>query len=653
MRISSSTSSSSSGGGREAMMRSPSPVPESPRVAWAEVRGDSAEPRSLSRGARSSASPVSLVSPSPSRGPRGHGSERLAEDGDSGRAGGAESRGAESRGAAMEEEEEAAAAALLLRGIFTIGGKSCDVELRGRALSWSPIVPEAMPGAASAAPAAAGAGEAPAEEWLDLKDVFAVKLKRRRSAGQTKGGTLLGITLFVCRRRQRGHSRLGAAGPAGHDEGKLKEQPLHLGNSSEDHCQTWFYRIRAVLSGFPERPRRLLVFVNPQSHRKEAPELFASRVEPLFKLADIGTHLIVTEREGHALAELQTCDLTGFDGVVCVGGDGTVAEVVNGLLLRAQRDVGTDPDGAFTPAPTHLPIGIIPAGSTDVVAYSMHGTSHAATASLHIILGHLLPVDVCSLAVRGRLLRFGFSAMLGFGGRSLAIAERHRWMPPNQRRDFAVLKALASLRPVDCEIGFLPASEGASGQTAEGARALKRWDLSAKIPGGAQVGATGEDAAGLLWLHTSGDFLNVTVAAVPCRCAVAPRGLAPDTLLDDGSMSLIAVRSTSRAHFVKYLKRFGSSKSQPNPPFVDSMAVQAVRVTPRGHLSGEDGSSRWGDGEGETAGATDGRCFWNVDGVLLEETGEVHIRVHTRLVTLYGCSLGHDDEDAAMKCNCL
>ncbi|XP_078459228.1 ceramide kinase-like protein isoform X2 [Lampetra planeri] len=340
--------------------------------------------------------------------------------------------------------------------------------------------------------------------------------------------------------------------------------------------------------------------------------------------------------------------------VVCVGGDGTVAEVVNGLLLRAQRDVGTDPDGAFTPAPTHLPIGIIPAGSTDVVAFSMHGTSHAATASLHIILGHLLPVDVCSLAVRGRLLRFGFSAMLGFGGRSLAIAERHRWMPPNQRRDFAVLKALASLRPVDCEIGFLPASEGASGQTAEGARALKRWDSSAKIPGGAQVGATGEDASGPLWLHTSGDFLNVTVAAVPCRCAVAPRGLAPDTLLDDGSMSLIAVRSTTRAHFVKYLKRFGSSKAQPNPPFVDSMAVQAVRVTPRGHPSGEDGSSRWGDGEGETAGAaTDGRCFWNVDGVLLEETGEVHIRVHTRLVTLYGCSLGHDDEDAAMKCNCL
>nr|XP_032823394.1 ceramide kinase-like protein isoform X2 [Petromyzon marinus] len=616
MRISSSTSSSSSGGGREAMMRSPSPVPESPRVAWAEVRGDSAEPRSLSRGARSSASPVSLVSPSPSRGPRGHGSERLAEDGDSGRAGGAESRGAESRGAAMEEEEEAAAAALLLRGIFTIGGKSCDVELRGRALSWSPIVPEAMPGAASAAPAAAGAGEAPAEEWLDLKDVFAVKLKRRRSAGQTKGGTLLGITLFVCRRRQRGHSRLGAAGPAGHDEGKLKEQPLHLGNSSEDHCQTWFYRIRAVLSGFPERPRRLLVFVNPQSHRKEAPELFASRVEPLFKLADIGTHLIVTEREGHALAELQTCDLTGFDGV-----DGRCG------LLHARDEPRCH-------------------------GFAAHHPRSAAGVWLHSC-GHLLPVDVCSLAVRGRLLRFGFSAMLGFGGRSLAIAERHRWMPPNQRRDFAVLKALASLRPVDCEIGFLPASEGASGQTAEGARALKRWDLSAKIPGGAQVGATGEDAAGLLWLHTSGDFLNVTVAAVPCRCAVAPRGLAPDTLLDDGSMSLIAVRSTSRAHFVKYLKRFGSSKSQPNPPFVDSMAVQAVRVTPRGHLSGEDGSSRWGDGEGETAGATDGRCFWNVDGVLLEETGEVHIRVHTRLVTLYGCSLGHDDEDAAMKCNCL
>ncbi|KAL0184818.1 hypothetical protein M9458_020514, partial [Cirrhinus mrigala] len=58
---------------------------------------------------------------------------------------------------------------------------------------------------------------------------------------------------------------------------------------------------------------------------------------------------------------------------------------------------------------------------------------------------HHQPVDVCSFSSMGRLLRFGFSAMFGFGGRTLALAERHRWMPPSQRREFALIKTLANL----------------------------------------------------------------------------------------------------------------------------------------------------------------------------------------------------------------
>lgn len=60
--------------------------------------------------------------------------------------------------------------------------------------------------------------------------------------------------------------------------------------------------------------------------------------------------------------------------------------------------------------------------------------------------GHIQSVDICSFSSAGKLLRFGFSAMFGFGGRTLALAEKYRWMSPSQRRDFAVLKALAKLQ---------------------------------------------------------------------------------------------------------------------------------------------------------------------------------------------------------------
>lgn len=60
--------------------------------------------------------------------------------------------------------------------------------------------------------------------------------------------------------------------------------------------------------------------------------------------------------------------------------------------------------------------------------------------------GHLQQVDMCSFLSNGQLMRFGFSAMFGFGGRSLARAEKKRWMPSSRRREYAVVKTLARLR---------------------------------------------------------------------------------------------------------------------------------------------------------------------------------------------------------------
>lgn len=71
------------------------------------------------------------------------------------------------------------------------------------------------------------------EEYVELKDVFAVKVKRRRSAGQQSGGTLLGITLFQCKNKGL----------------KLKDHAIHLNNLSVDHCEIWFKTLKELLNG--------------------------------------------------------------------------------------------------------------------------------------------------------------------------------------------------------------------------------------------------------------------------------------------------------------------------------------------------------------------------------------------------------------------
>lgn len=174
-----------------------------------------------------------------------------------------------------------------------------------------------------------------------------MKLKRRCWAKHPGRDTLLGITLFICLKEQRN---------------KLKDSTLDLINFSEDHCDIWFRQFKKILDGFTSRPKALKILLNPQSHRKESVHVYYEKVEPLLKLAGIETDVTITEYEGHALSLLDECELRGFDGVVCVGGDGSASEAARALLLRAQKNAGVEMDCIPTLVGAELPLGFIPAG---------------------------------------------------------------------------------------------------------------------------------------------------------------------------------------------------------------------------------------------------------------------------------------------------
>lgn len=72
------------------------------------------------------------------------------------------------------------------------------------------------------------------EEFIELKDIFSVKLKRRYFANQQRNGTFLGITLFICLKKE---------------QNKLKDSTLDLINFSEDHCNIWFRQFKKTLEG--------------------------------------------------------------------------------------------------------------------------------------------------------------------------------------------------------------------------------------------------------------------------------------------------------------------------------------------------------------------------------------------------------------------
>ena len=110
----------------------------------------------------------------------------------------------------------------------------------------------------------------------------------------------------------------------------------------------------------------------------------------------------------------------------------------NGLIARTARDqrVDLNESGSSLPKPG-LPVGVIPSGSTDTVAYSLHGTTDVETAAIHVIFGDVTGLDLSSVHGERGLLRI-YASILSYGylGDVVRDSEKFRWMGP-QRYDYS------------------------------------------------------------------------------------------------------------------------------------------------------------------------------------------------------------------------
>ncbi|XP_076462123.1 uncharacterized protein LOC143294632 [Babylonia areolata] len=179
-----------------------------------------------------------------------------------------------------------------------------------------------------------------------------------------------------------------------------------------------------------ERPRRLVVIINPNSGKKRGEEIFHKQVRPLFTLCGIDTRVVVTTAPKQARDILQTMDLDDVDGLVTVGGDGLYCEVMTGLLTRTQADHGVNVhDSEVKIVASRLPIGLIPAGTTSMMVRYLHGTRDVTTAALQVALGRHVATNAVSLHQGARLSAYA-GLVLGFGlqGDMMASCERFRWM---------------------------------------------------------------------------------------------------------------------------------------------------------------------------------------------------------------------------------
>ncbi|KAG9342682.1 hypothetical protein JZ751_016119 [Albula glossodonta] len=124
-------------------------------------------------------------------------------------------------------------------------------------------------------------------------------------------------------------------------------------------------------------------------HWLKANNLFEKNAAPLLHLAGMQVKVVKTDYEGQAKKLMELLEQT--DLLIVAGGDGTLQEVITGLLRRADQ-------ASFSTTP----IGFIPLGSQNSLSQSLHfqfenKVKHITAATLSILKGETVPLDVLQI----------------------------------------------------------------------------------------------------------------------------------------------------------------------------------------------------------------------------------------------------------------
>uniref|UniRef100_A0A4W6BQ51 sphingosine kinase n=1 Tax=Lates calcarifer TaxID=8187 RepID=A0A4W6BQ51_LATCA len=204
------------------------------------------------------------------------------------------------------------------------------------------------------------------------------------------------------------------------------------------------------------RPCRVMILVNPHSGRGQALQLFTGHVQGMLTEASVPYTLVITEHQNHARELVRKADLSQWDALVIMSGDGLLFEVINGLMDREdwQEAIQT-------------PLGILPGGSGNALAASGYKSwNEELLLSCGFILckGLVGSLDLVSIHLASQQRLFSFLSLAwGFVADVDIESEKYRHVGAI-RFLMGTLVRLASLRVYQGRLAYLPVME-ADGKT--------------------------------------------------------------------------------------------------------------------------------------------------------------------------------------------
>ena len=123
---------------------------------------------------------------------------------------------------------------------------------------------------------------------------------------------------------------------------------------------------------------KLCMIVNPHAGKKQGLAVAEETLKEL-KKHDIEVEMLISKAHGESITLASNLNIEDFDGILAVGGDGTLFEVINGLL-KDRQDI-------------KIPIGQIPVGTGNSFSKDL-GISNLKDTIKAIIAGKTRAVDL-------------------------------------------------------------------------------------------------------------------------------------------------------------------------------------------------------------------------------------------------------------------
>ena len=168
------------------------------------------------------------------------------------------------------------------------------------------------------------------------------------------------------------------------------------------------------------------MIVNPHGGLKNGFGIL-EQVKPIFENNKIELKILETERTEHALDYAYELDYNGYDGLCAIGGDGTMHEIINGMLKRPDK--------------RQLPIGLITGGTGNSFMHDLNCLDPVKAAK-RIVTGRLRDIDVAKIDNNGNI-RYGFN-IVGWGMPTdiTILAEKFRWLGGQRYNVASIIEVL-------------------------------------------------------------------------------------------------------------------------------------------------------------------------------------------------------------------